>query len=71
LENLWRGGKARGRDKGKEGEKARGVEKARAEEGSVGREDDEKTSVTQDTSRCLRCPWTLNFMRKKDFSLGA
>jgi hypothetical protein len=36
---LWRGGKARGRDKGKEGEKATGVYKAGAEEGSVGRED--------------------------------
>jgi hypothetical protein len=38
-ENLLRGGKARGRDKGKEGEKATGVYKAGAEEGSVGRED--------------------------------
>ena len=36
---MWRGGKARGRDKGKEGEKATGVYKAGAEEGSVGRED--------------------------------
>ena len=36
---MWRGGKARGRDKGKEGEKATGVYKAGAEEGWVGRED--------------------------------
>jgi hypothetical protein len=50
LGNLWRGRKARGRDKGKEGEKARGVYKAGAEEGWVGREDGRERQEAQRNS---------------------